>query len=342
MKYYSGIDLGARKSQVCIIDDNLKVLLNEKMPNDRGRITQPLKPYRENLSIVIESTFNWYWLVDHLQDQEFDVHLAHTLGLAHITKAKVKTDRIDAHKLAKLLRAEMIPQAYIYPKPTRPIRDLGRRRLKLVRKRAAEYSYLRRCLYQYGVLDHTRNSIKAVEEEDLARWFVHPIVRLHAGQEVERIKLYNRQIQQLEENLLATVRGRREFARLQQIPGIGPILAITIFYEIGDIHRFETARNFSSFSRLVPGTADSSDRSRRGRGSKQGNAHLKWALTHAVQYARRVSPKIQRCYDKHLQRHRGKARKLIANNIVAHKLAQAVYRILRDGVDYNEELLFGK
>jgi transposase len=340
MAFYCGMDLSARDCQVCVIDEDLSPLVQEKVRNELPRIIRLIEPFKETLQIVVESTFNWYWLVDGLQGAGYQVCLAHTLGLYMITGAKVKTDRRDALALAKLLKAGMIPKAYIYPKDTRPIRDLLRQRSGLVALRATEYGSLRRLLLRHGLLGHSRNAIKQATDEDLRRWFAHPLVRLHGQHELQRIDLYNQQIATLESHLLATVQDRPEFHRLLSIPGVGKILAMTLAYEIGEIERFPNAREFSSYCRLVPGVAQSGPVSRRGRHAKQGNPHLKWAFGQAALFAVRYYPKIRRAFDRQLARHRGKGGKLIAYDIIAHKLAQAVYHVLRDGTVYREELLF--
>jgi transposase len=341
MKCYCGIDLSARNSQVCVIDEDQNVLVQEKVRNELPNIISLIEPFKKDLQIVVESTFNWYWLIDGLQERGFTVCLAHTLGLYMITGSKIKTDRRDAFALAKLLKAGVIHKAYIYPKETRPVRDLLRRRSKLVALRAEEYGSLRRLLLRHGILDHSRNSIKNTLEEDIRAWFNHPLIQMHAGQEISRIHLYTEQIRQLEKLIVDTVQDRPEYHRLLTIPGVWKILAITIFYEIGEINRFRDARHFSSYCRLFPGIAQSGNSSRRGRGSKQGNPHLKWAFSQAATYAVRYYPNIRRYFDRHLKRHHGKAKKLIAYNIIAHKLAQAVYHVLHDAMEYQDEMLFG-
>ena len=341
MQFYCGIDLSARTSQVCVIDEGLSMVVQQKVPNELDRITDLIRPYKHNLQTVIESTFNWYWLVDGLQEAGYNVCLAHPLGLYMITGAKVKTDRRDAFALAKLLKAGVIPEAYIYPKEHRPVRDLLRRRGRLVRLRAEEYGSLRRMLLRYGILEHTRNGIRRTIEEDIELWFTDPVIQVHARQELRRIWLYTEQIRHLEQVIYRAAQDRPPYRRLTSVPGLGNILALTVLYETGDISRFKSARHFSSYCRLVPGIAQSGGSSRRGRGSKQGNHYLKWAFSQAAFYAVRYYPKIRRSYDRHLRRHRGRGAKSIAYNIIGHKLAQAVYHILRDGKEYREELLFG-
>lgn len=341
MAFYCGIDLSARTSQVCVIDEDISVLVQEKVSNELARITDRIEPYKQALQVVVESTFNWYWLVDGLQEAGYDVCLAHPFGLYMITAAKVKTDRRDALALAKLLKAGMIPEAYIYPKKHRPVRDLLRRRNRLVRLRAEEYGSLRLMLLRYGILDHTRNGIRRTIEDDIELWFKDPAIQVHARQELRRIWLYTEQIRDLEQVIRQAAKNRPEYRLLLLVPGIGDILAVTILYETGEISRFKSARNYSSYCRLVPGIAQSGQSSKRGRGSKQGNHYLKWAFTQAATYAVRHVPKIRRSFDRHTRRHRGRGSKVIAYNIIGHKLAQAVYHILRDGKQYEEELLFG-
>lgn len=340
--FYSGIDLSARHSHLCVVDENLSIYLQLKVANDLSRIAQLLDPFTPHLKIVVESTFNWYWLVDGLQALGFQVSLAHSLGLSLITHAKVKTDRRDAFTLAKLLRAGLIPKAYIYPASSRPLRDLLRRRLKAVTLRAHEYGSLRQLLLREGILSTSRNEIKLAQESDLKEWFSHPLLVESASQQLERINLLSSQIAELEQQILLLTQDRDDYKRLLDISGIGKMLALTILYEIGEITRFKDFRHFSSYCRLVPGVAQSGAVSRRGRASKQGNRYLKSAFNQAAVVAVRSYPAIKRCYQRHLQRHRGSARKLVAYNIIAHKLAQAVYVVLKQGVAYQQELLFGE
>jgi len=340
--FYCGIDLSATSSHLCVLDETLSIHLQQKAANDLPSIASLLLPFSPHLQIVVESTFNWYWLVDGLLERGFDVSLAHTLGLAMITRAKVKTDRRDAFTLAKLLRAGLIPKAYIYPASTRPLRDLLRRRMQVVQLRAREYGSLRQLLLRSGILSSSRNQIKQAEDEDLNEWFSHPLIMMNASQQLERIHLLTKQITELEQTILDSTRAKSDYKRLLAIPGLGRILALTILYEVGEVSRFQNVRHFSSYCRLVPGVAQSGSVTRRGRAAKQGNHYLKSAFSQAAVAAVRSYPRIRRCYEEQLQRHRGSARKLVAYNVIAHKLAQAVFHVLRDGTQYREEMLFGK
>jgi transposase len=154
--------------------------------------------------------------------------------------------------------------------------------------------------------------------------------------------LLSRQILELEQEILSRTKELPDYKLLLKVPGLGKILALTILYETGEISRFQNSRHFSSYCRLVPGVAQSGGVTRRGRSSKQGNRYLKNAFSQAAVAAVRYYPTIRRCYPQQLARHRGSAGKLVAYNVIAHKPAQAVFHILRDGTDYREELIFGR
>jgi len=341
MKFYCGIDLHATNSFLCVIDDKDKILLKEKLKNDLGDIIYALESFSPRPSVVVEATINWYWLIDGLQEAGFDVKLAHSMALYMITGAKVKTDRRDAFSLAKLLRLDAIPEAYIYPKARRPIRDLLRKRKQVVRLRANAYGALRRVLLQYGFYGYSQATIKSLTEEQLDQHLEHFATQAGCHLEVQRIRFYSDQIKILENIILNSVSDDRCFELLQTIPGVGKILALTILYETGDIDRFQSAKHFCSYARVVPGVAQSSGVSKRGRGSKQGNPHLKWAFCQAAALSVRYNTGIRKFRQRHLARRRSKAKKLVTLCIVSHKLAIASYNILKNRVPFKQELMFG-
>lgn len=339
MSYYCGIDLGAKLSQVYIIDNDQKVLVNRKVANDIEVIHRLIRSHGR-VPTVIESTFNWYWIVDGLQDRKVPVTLAHSLKLAAISNAKVKTDKHDALVLAQLLRANMIPTSYIYPAEQRPLRDLLRQRWDAVALRADEYCTMRGRLYREGIITVGSNEVKLMGAEEINELIDHPLIRRQMMANNERVELLTRQIKTFEKDLLAQVKARPDFTNLKTIPGIGDILALTLLLEIGEISRFPKARQFASYCRVAPGCADSGDSHRRGRGNKQGNPYLKWALTQAAEYARRFDRQFADHFDAVLRKHPGASGTIITHCIVAHRIAFAVYHVLKDGVPYNPEKLF--
>lgn len=340
MRYYCGIDLHANNSVLCIIDETDKIHMREKVPNCIFTITEKLNGFSPRPEVVIEATLNWYWLVDGLQEEGFEVKLAHTYGLSMITGAKVKTDKRDAFTLAKLLRIKAIPEAYIYPSEKRPIRDLLRRRYTLVSFRAEAYTAIRTRLLQNGLDGFSLTTIKGLDERAIRDLVTQPVIQATMLHDLERIRLYSREIAKMEKMLLRSVTEEPVFKLLQTIPGVGKILALTIYYEAGEIERFGSAKQFCSYARVVPGVAQSSAVTRRGRGSKQGNPYLKWAFMQAACISVRYHPNVRKFRERHMARRRSRARRLISMSIVAHKLATGAYHVMKGKVPFREELMF--
>ena len=283
MTFYCGMDLHAKRSHVCIIDKDGKKVKEGNLNNDLSPILQFLKPFGKDVHIAIESTINWYWIVDGLQEAGYDVKLAHTLGLYMITGAKVKTDRRDAFKLAKLLRMGEIPEAYIYPKEKRPLRDLLRRRVGLVHQRASCYSSLRVQFVRYNLNIMSESDLKGLLPEDIHTMPIPHELKNYCVMLLQRIDLLSSQIHEIDKYLKVVTLEDPKFKILLTLPEAMYVLGLTIYYEIGDIGRFD--RQFASYCRLVPGISQSSDKVKRGKGSNQGNHYLKWAFTQAANLA---------------------------------------------------------
>jgi transposase len=312
----------------------------EKVPNRLEAIEGLLRGFSSKPAVAIEATLNWYWLVDGLEAAGFKVKLANTYGLHMITGAKVKTDPRDAFSLAKLLRLGAIPEAYIYPKERRPVRDLLRRRHGLVSLRSSAYGSMRRTLLQQGMWDYSFAELKRVDASRIRELFSDPGLQASMLLALERVLLYDQEIQKVEEMILDTVADEPAFELLRTVPGVDKILALTIFYEVGQIDRFGSAKQFCSYARVVPGVAQSSSVTRRGRGSKQGNPHLKWAFMQAAGLAVRYNPAVRKFRQTHMARRRSKAKRLISLSIVAHKLAVGTYYVLKGQVPFRQELMF--
>ncbi|MDA8086724.1 MAG: IS110 family transposase [Nitrospiraceae bacterium] len=289
MTFYCGIDLHAKKSQFCIIDGDGKKMKEGNLYNELPLILEFLDPFGKDVRVAIECTINWYWLVDGLKDAGYDVRLAHTLGLYMITGAKVKTDRRDAFKLAKLLRMGELPEAYIYPKEKRPLRDLLRRRTGLVQQRAECYSSLRVQFMKYNLNTMNGNDLKHLLPSDIGSMPIPRELNDYCIMTLERISLLTRQIDEIDSRLKAITLEDPRFRLLLTLPGVKYVLGLMIYYEIGDIGRFKDARQFASYCRLVPGIAQSADKVRKGRGRKQGNHYLKFAFTQAANVCGQVS-----------------------------------------------------
>lgn len=338
-QFYCGIDLGSKGSHICVIDEDDRKLVDKKIVNDLSEIEAQLSSFKERLQIVVESTFNWDWIVYGLEDKGYSVKLAHALGLKAIIWSKKKTDKWDAFTLARLLRVGMIPQAYIYPKDQRPLRDLLRERIRLVAKRASEYGAISRMLLRYNIQGYDRNDVKRLSKKDMHELYHHPAVRTKAIMHLERIELLSHQIDLIENEILQKARQDRVFHLLKDIPGIGDILALTILYEVSDINRFSDVKAFSSYCRVVPGIHQSSNSSYRSPNSKQGNRYLKWAFSQAAYIAIRYYKKIRADYERRAAK-RKKAAKLVSCSIIAHKLAIAAFYVMKNKTPYIESRLF--
>lgn len=341
MTFYCGIDLHSKRSHVCIIDENGEKVKEENLINDLSLILDFLKPFGKDMHIAIESTINWYWIVDGLKEAGYDVRLAHTLGLYMITGAKVKTDRRDAFKLAKLLRMGEIPEAYIYPKEKRPLRDLLRRRAGLVQQRASCYSSLRIQFIRYNLNTMSLNDLRYMLPSDINEMPIPQQLKDYCNMILARVELLSRQIREIDMYLKTVTLEDPQFKVLLTIPGVLYTLGLTIYYEIGDISRFQSVRQFASYCRLVPGISQSSNKVKRGKGSKQGNHYLKFAFTQAAHMATRYYPRFRKFRDKHANRRKGNATTMVANCILAHKMATATFHMLKEGTPFDEAKLFG-
>ena len=332
-----GIDLGAKRSQICIIDEDNNVLVNISVPSSLAAILAIMKKYDAlPAPVAVEATFSWYWLVDGLQDHHCDVHLVHASGFSSITKAKVKTDKRDAKTLAINLHSGNLPEAYIYPRENRGLRDLTRQRNSIVEKNSGVLRKLRCLLYREGHFEHQLDDAKGMELEDLPRYFKDPLVQMQAKALIAEITSLTRIRKDVEERLLNTTKEQETHQLLQTIPGIGKILSLVIGTEVGDIHRFRSVQGFCSYCRVAPGIAQSGASVKKGRANKAGNPHLKRSLHQAAVLACTHDPSWHAWREKLLARNNGLGARMKATNAVAHRIARITFAVLRNKTPYKE------
>jgi transposase len=266
--------------------------------------------------------------------------MAHALTLKAITQAKIKTDKRDSKILANLHRGNLIPEAYIFPKKERAHRDLTRRRQSLVKKRATHFKELKMMLTRHGFDSPSRNDIAILDITDLEDYLNHDKhLDFMIHQTVSIMSTYTECIKEIESELEDLLETDDLTVRLREIPGIGKALSKVLRLEIGDISRFKNVKCFSSWCRVVPSLSQSGSSSRRGGGSKQGNAFMKNALMQAASAAIRLNPQIRAYREFHVERRRGSAGKLVTTNIIAHKIAVAVFHIFK-GKSFEMDRLF--
>jgi transposase len=338
MTTFCGIDLHSNNSLVVVLDEADRVAYGKRLPNDLATILEALAPYREELAgVVVESTYNWYWLVDGLQDAGYRVHLANTAAIRQYDGLKHSGDASDARHLAHLLRLEILPTGYIMPKAQRAVRDLARKRLQLVRTRTAQVLAVENLFARHTGSRPSANSVKRFTCEDIDLLGFDADVALALKANVAIIEALTTEIERLEARLRERLAPRPEFVWLKSAPGIGDILAMTIWLETGTVARFAAVGDFSSYCRCVD-SAHVSNGKKKGEGNvKNGNKYLAWAFVEAANFAVRFCPEAKRFYE----RKKARTHAIVALKAIAHKLARACYHMLREGKPFDVKRCFG-
>jgi transposase len=314
---------------VCILDAQGQVLLHKNLRADPGAFLEAVAPYREGLVVAVECIFTWYWLADLCAREGIPFVLGHALYMKAIHGGKAKNDRIDALKIATLLRGGMLPQAYAYPAGMRATRDLLRRRLHLVRKRGQLLAHIQMTAQQYNLPPLGKRIAYPSNREGVAEHFEDRAVRQSIGLDLALLERYDELLTDLEAELVRQAKQHdpQAFALLRSIPGVGKVLALTILYEIHDITRFDRVQEFASYARLVRCAKESAGKRYGTSGAKIGNVHLKWAFSEAAVLFVRHSAEGKKLLAK-LEQRFGKGKAL---SILAHKLGRTVYFMLRRG-----------
>jgi len=337
MTLYCGIDLHGNNNVVALLDENDHTVYEKRLPNDVATIIGVLGGYRAELAgCVVESTYNWYWLVDGLMDAGFVVHLAHTSALPQYAGLKYSNDFSDARQLAHLLRLGILPTGYIYPKAERALRDLLRRRLLLVRQRTLHHLSLQSLIARHSGQQLTANGIKALTAQQISDYLPGPIGL--GGQITHQARGWlDGAITRIEGELSQQIKPRKDYQLLQSIPGVGPVLGTTIALETGAIERFAGAGNYASYARCVKSEKISNGKYKGQGNKKNGNKYLAWAFMEAAHYAAIWNPRIKQYY----QRKQTRAHILVAKKAVANKLARACYHMLKRGEEFDVTRAFG-
>lgn len=334
---FCGIDLHSNNSVVVITDEMDKVMASRRCANDLSRIVAVLEPHKAELAgVVVESTYNWYWLVDGLMAAGYEVKLANTVAMKRYDGLKHSGDEDDAAHLAHLLRLGILPTGYIHPPCERGLRDLARKRIQLVRSRTQHVLAVENILARELGATLSGNAIKRLTAEQVNTFGLSADVALAVKSNVAIIEVLNREVERLEARLLESVRLRPEYALLKSIPGIGEVLAIVIMLETGDIGRFAQVGNFASYARCVDSARYSNGKKKGEGNTRNGNAYLVWAFIEAANFARRFSDEARRFFDKK----KTKTNSVVATKALAHKLARASYHILKEKQPFDVKRCF--
>ena len=338
MGLYGGLDVHSSNTRIGVVEGDGRRVYERRLTNEAEEILRQLHPMKADLvGLVVESTYNWYWLVDALMDEGYRVHLANPSAMKMYEGRKHTDDRHDAFWLADLLRLGILPEGYIYPKEDRPVRDLLRKRSHLVRLRTSLLLSLHGIIARNCGVRLSAGDMKALREDR-----VSPLLQynedLHLAGRVSKevIDYFTVKITEIERFTLGRVKMRDEYKGLLTISGIGKVLGLTVMLETGPVSRFAGAGNYASYCRKVPALRMSNAKVK-GRGNrKNGNKYLAWAFSEAAVLARRYSPRARRYYD----RKRQKTHPAAAHNALASKLAKAAYYIMKDQVEFMPEKLF--
>src|SRR3990172_587405 len=339
MKIYGAIDLHSTNNVTMVIDEQDRVVYQKRLPNDLPLILKELSVYQSELQgMVVESTYNWYWLVDGLMEQGYKVHLANTAAIQQYNGLKYTDDNSDARWLAHLLRLGVLRVGYIYPRADRPVRDLLRKRSQLVRQRTTNLLSIQNPMTRNTGSSLSAKQIKGLDVQQVDALLAQGDLALAVKANLAVMLSADEQVDLLERTVLQRVQLRAQFRFLKTVPGIGEILALTIMLETGEIGRFARVGNFASYCRCVD-SRKISNRKKKGQGNtKNGNKYLAWAFVEAANFAMRYNSRIKSFY----QRKKAKSKGVVALKAVAHKLCRASYYIMRDQVPFNITKAFGQ
>ena len=325
-RYYCGIDLHARSMYVCVLSHEGEILVHRNLPASPQPFLKTIAPYRHDLVVAVECIFCWYWLADLCAQERIPFLLGHALYMKAIHGGKTKNDRIDAQKIAAILRGGNFPLAYVYPPQMRSTRDLLRRRMYLVRKRAELLTHIQNTNSQYNLDPFGKKIAYRTHRDGVAERFSDPSVRKSIAADLALIDYYDVLLTDLELFLVknAKLHDPHAFHRLRTIPGVGKILALVLLYEIHDINRFPRVQDFISYARLVKCAKESAGKRIGTSGKKIGNVHIKWAFSEATVLLLRHCPEAKKKLDR-LSRKHGEGKAL---SILSAKLGRAVYFML--------------
>ncbi|MFC1462844.1 IS110 family transposase [Verrucomicrobiota bacterium] len=325
-----GVDLHSRQMYICVMDKDGKVLVHRNVRgNDFEYFLKLVEPYKDSLTVCCECTFNWYWFADACMDAGFEFVLGHALYMRAIHSFKTKNDKRDCWQIAHLLRSNLIPPAYVYPREKRSVRALLRQRTAFVWKRSEIITSL-----TMGAMANGNKRVSSAQRPR-ARWhaelramYTDPIDLLAVDASTHMVDEFDSIISKLDWAIHKHTNDHygMEYNTLKTVPGIGPVLGLIILYEIDDISRFKSVQDFLSYCRLVKGTVASAGKIKGSQGAKIGNGYLKYAFHEAAVLGKRRNPDLNKYY----QRLEAKKGKHLANGVLACKLARAVYFMLRD------------
>lgn len=338
MELYAGIDLHSNNAVLMVLDGADRVVFAKRLANDLEAILMALRSCAGSiLGVAVESTYNWYWLVDGLQDAGYRVHLVNTAAVKVYDGLKHSGDFSDARHLAHPLRLGILPEGYIYPREQRAVRDLMRKRSQLVRQRSSQILSMQNLVARNLGAQCSGNDIKRWDDEDIDAMNLLDDQKLALKANLAVMDCLDRQVHTLERRILACAKLSEPFQALKSVSGVGDVLALTIALETGDIGRFASPGQFASYARTVDSRRESNGKKKGEGNAKCGNKHLAWAFIEAAHFAVRYDAAIKRWYQKKC----ASSLSVVAIKAVAHKLARACWHVMKDGRPFEASRAFG-
>ena len=335
----AGIDLHSNNVMIGIVDQSGRRWKHQKLDCNLKAIVKFLAPFKARLeSIAVESTYNWYWLVDGLRALSYPVVLANPAKIDQYSGIKHADDKNDAYFLAELQRLNILPTGYIYDRQLRPVRDLLRRRLSLVHQRTALLLSFKSLYTRTTGQTLSLSRLKGMEVAQATALYEHPANQLIATVHKQHIEGLSESIEQIEKAVLRCARELPYYSKLNTLPGVGRILGMTITMEVGQISRFPGPGHFASYCRAVDSKRTSNQKNKGDNNRKCGNKYLAWAFVEAANFAKRYDQNCRRWFDRKAAR----TSTVIATKALACKLAKAAWHLMAKNVDYDEQRVFGR
>ena len=332
-----GMDLHSNNIVIGLVNMDGKRLISKKVECSLEKVLEFLKPYKKLMdTLAVESTFNWYWLVDGLRTHGYQVVLANPAKIDQYSGIKHADDENDAFFLAELLRLKILPTGYIYDAQLRPVRDILRRRMSLVQHRTSLMLSFKSLFTRTTGEQMTLGRLKAMEVEEAQKLYAHPANQLIAGLQMQHIEQLTQSILTIEKEVLKSAKAMDRYEKLKDLPGVGIILSLVITMETGDVKRFASDGNFASYCRLVDSTRFTNGKKKGDNNQKCGNKYLAWAFVEAANFAKRYDEHCRRWFD----RKAGKTKNVVATKALACKLAKAAWYIMAEDARYDRKRMF--
>ena len=332
--YYTGIDLHKKTSYLTTIDENGKIIAKGNMHNVEEAILDYFAKLERETKIVIESMGSWYWLYDLLTGNGFDVVISNPSKTKAIASAKIKNDKVDSHMLAQLLRADLIPTVYVSSLETRKLKELLRHRARLIR----DTTRMKNRIHMLLMKNNCHIRVSDLFGVQGLRYLKKISLPEHHQEQLETYLSFYEELMakvlELTKRVYSIAKGHPMAKLLMTIPGIGPIIAMSIIAEVEDISRFRSYRNLASYAGLVPSLDASAGKQRTGRITKQGSPYLRTAMIEAAQVVARLKKcRLNVFFRKRIVRS-GYQKAIVAT---AHKMLQIVFYVLKKQTPYIEE-----